>query len=124
VPLWFVSVVSLNAEDGWWTCHRANCFVKTWTVRGALPATSGAKGLLVIFIFRKLRVLYPTCVLGLGHTILTSREPMWCYACSWDVRGDLTQHGTQYTPHSLKYMLPQGRISYNVVLSLINSTIL
>jgi hypothetical protein len=25
-----------------------------------------------------------------GHTILTSREFMWCYACSWDVRGDLT----------------------------------
>jgi hypothetical protein len=28
--------------------------------------------------------------LGQGHTILTSRELMWCYACSWDVRGDLT----------------------------------
>ena len=25
-----------------------------------------------------------------GHAILTSRELMWCYACSWDVRGDLT----------------------------------
>ena len=25
-----------------------------------------------------------------GHTILTWRELMWCYACSWDVRGDLT----------------------------------
>jgi len=24
------------------------------------------------------------------HTILTSRELMWCYACGWDVRGDLT----------------------------------
>jgi len=28
--------------------------------------------------------------LGRGHTILTSRELMWCYACSWDVRDDLT----------------------------------
>ena len=28
--------------------------------------------------------------LGQGHTILTSRELMWCYACSWDVRGDWT----------------------------------
>jgi len=28
--------------------------------------------------------------LGRGHTILTSRALMWCYACSWDVRGDLT----------------------------------
>jgi hypothetical protein len=28
--------------------------------------------------------------LGRGHTNLTSREFMWCYACSWDVRGDLT----------------------------------
>jgi hypothetical protein len=28
--------------------------------------------------------------LGREHTILTSRELMWCYACSWDVRGDLT----------------------------------
>jgi hypothetical protein len=27
--------------------------------------------------------------IGRGHTTLTSRE-MWCYACSWDVRGDLT----------------------------------
>jgi len=25
-----------------------------------------------------------------GHTIVTSRGLMWCYACSWDVRGDLT----------------------------------
>ena len=30
------------------------------------------------------------CVLGRGHTILMSRELMWCYACSWDVRGELT----------------------------------
>ena len=35
-----------------------------------------------------------------------------------------TQHGTQYTHHSLKYLLPQRRISYNDVLSLINSTLL
>jgi len=34
-----------------------------------------------------------------------------------------TQHGTQYTHHSLKYLLPQRRISYNDVFSLINSTI-
>jgi hypothetical protein len=25
-----------------------------------------------------------------GHNTLTSRELMWCYACSWDVRGDLS----------------------------------
>ena len=35
-----------------------------------------------------------------------------------------TQQGTQYTHHSLKYLLPQRRISYNDVLSLINSAIL
>jgi hypothetical protein len=29
-------------------------------------------------------------LLGRGHTILTSRELMWCYACSLNVRGDLT----------------------------------
>jgi len=29
-------------------------------------------------------------VLGRGHTILTSRELIWCYACGWDARGDLT----------------------------------
>ena len=28
--------------------------------------------------------------LGQRHTILTSRELMCCYACSWDVKGDLT----------------------------------
>jgi len=37
---------------------------------------------------------------------------------------DCTQHGTQYTHLSLKYLLPQRRISYNDVRSLINSTIL
>jgi hypothetical protein len=26
-----------------------------------------------------------TCLLGRGHTILTSRELMWCYECSWDI---------------------------------------
>jgi hypothetical protein len=30
------------------------------------------------------------CAWGQGHTILTSCELMWCYACGWDVRGDLT----------------------------------
>ena len=32
------------------------------------------------------------CILAFerGHTILTSLELMSCYACSWDVRGDLT----------------------------------
>jgi hypothetical protein len=34
----------------------------------------------------------------------------------------LTLHGTQYTHHSLKYLLPQHRISYNDVFLLINST--
>jgi hypothetical protein len=29
-------------------------------------------------------------MLARGHTVLTSRELMWCHACSWDVRSDLT----------------------------------
>jgi len=33
-----------------------------------------------------------------------------------------TLHGTQYTHHSLKYSLPQHRISYNDVFLLIKST--
>jgi len=33
-------------------------------------------------------------------------------------------YGTQYTHHSLKYLLPQCRISYNDVFLLIISTIL
>jgi hypothetical protein len=33
--------------------------------------------------------LLQLCNLGRGYTILTSRELMWCYACVWDVRGDL-----------------------------------
>ena len=33
-----------------------------------------------------------------------------------------TLHGTQYTHHSLKYLLPQRRISYNDVFLLISST--
>ena len=35
-----------------------------------------------------------------------------------------TLHGTQYTHHSLKYLLPQRRISCDDVFLLINSTIL
>ena len=33
-------------------------------------------------------------LLGRGHTIFTSRELMWCYACSLDVRGDLKSNST------------------------------
>jgi len=36
------------------------------------------------------RVRRVMCAIGRGHTNLKSRELMWCYACSWDVRGDLT----------------------------------
>jgi hypothetical protein len=41
-------------------------------------------------------------LLGRGWTILTSRELVWCYACSWDVRGELTfnsmaQNHTSFT---------------------------
>ena len=36
------------------------------------------------------------CNLGRGHTTLTSRELMWCYACSWNVRGDLTLNHITY----------------------------
>jgi len=41
---------------------------------------------------RMLLEWHPSFLLGLGrgHTILTSRKLMWCYACSWDVWGDLT----------------------------------
>jgi hypothetical protein len=35
-----------------------------------------------------------------------------------------TLHGTQYTHHSLKYLLPQRRISYNDVFLLLSSTTL
>ena len=44
---------------------------------------------------KAISVTYDECVfvaLGWGHNILTSRELMWCYACSWDVRGDLTSN--------------------------------
>jgi hypothetical protein len=36
--------------------------------------------------------IYAPCQTELrrGHTIFKSRELMWCYACSWDVRGALT----------------------------------
>jgi Na+-translocating ferredoxin:NAD+ oxidoreductase RnfC subunit len=45
-----------------------------------------------------------------------------CTACR--VVCDCTQHGTQYTHHSLKYLLPQHRKSYNDVYLLINTTLL
>ena len=37
---------------------------------------------------------HPAEQYGRGHTILTSRELMWCYACSWDVRCDLPLNST------------------------------
>ena len=37
---------------------------------------------------RDVRIVFSRAKAG-GHTILTSRDLMWCYACSWDVRGDL-----------------------------------
>jgi len=39
--------------------------------------------------------------LGRGHGIFTSRELMWRYACSWDVRGNLTLNSTAQIHTSL-----------------------
>jgi len=54
---------------------------------------------------------------AVSQPIIRSRVP-----CS--VRLSRTLHGTQYTHHNLKYLLPQHRITYNDVFLLINSTIL
>ena len=50
----------------------------------------------------------------------------YLYVRSYMFRSNWTKlHGTQYTHHNLKYLLPQRRISYNdVYFLLINSTIL
>ena len=45
---------------------------------------------LFCYLLECLKTLVQLCSFGRGHTVLTSRELMWCYACSWDVRGDLT----------------------------------
>jgi hypothetical protein len=42
-----------------------------------------------------------TWLLGRGHTILTSRELMWYYARSWDVRGGLTLNCTVWRAFTL-----------------------
>ena len=39
-----------------------------------------------------------------------------------DCHSTRTLHGTQYTHHNLKYLLPQHRISYNDVFLLISCT--
>jgi len=56
-------------------------------------------------------------ICGIGATSISDCDV--CTACC--VVCSRTQHGMQY---SLKYLSPQRRISYNDVLSLINSTIL
>jgi hypothetical protein len=53
------------------------------------------------------------------HVVATSISG--CTACRVVSR---TLHGTQYTHHSLKYLLPQHHKSYNDVYLPINSTIL
>ena len=47
-----------------------------------------------------------------------------CTACRVVCDCIRTLHDTQYTHHSLKYLLPQHRTSYNDVFLLINSTLL
>jgi len=50
---------------------------------------------------------------------------LWCVYCvPCSVRLSPILHGTQYTHHSPKYLLPQRSISYKDVILLINSTIL
>ena len=44
------------------------------------------------------------------------------YCCSMHFDFCHTLHGTQYTHHSLKHMLPQHRNTYNDVFLLINFT--
>ena len=50
------------------------------------------------------------------------------YICSYMFRSTVywvpcrVRHGTQYTHHNLKHMLPQHRKTYNDVFLLINST--
>ena len=60
-------------------------------------------------------------ICGVVATIISGCDV--CIVCRV-VCDSLTLHGTQYTYHSLKYLLPQHRISYNDVLLLINSTTL
>ena len=45
-----------------------------------------------------------------------------CTVCRVVYDCSRTLHGTQYTHHSLKYLLPQHRKPYNDVFLLINST--
>jgi len=47
-----------------------------------------------------------------------------CLLLHISIQLDHPQGGTQYTHHSLKYLVPQRRMSYNDVFLLINSTIL
>jgi len=46
-----------------------------------------------------------------------------CHGSGWYI-SSRKLHSTQYTHHSLKYLLPQHRKSYNNVFLLINSTLL
>jgi hypothetical protein len=43
--------------------------------------------------------------LSRGQTILTSRELMWCYACGWDVRGDLTLNSMEQIHTSVSLLM-------------------
>ena len=51
--------------------------------------------------------------LSRGHTIVTSRDLMWCYVCSWDVRGDLTLNYMAQIHTSvtlLRHRIPRGAL--------------
>jgi len=56
----------------------------------------------------------------LKRTVKISLCLLWCVYC---VPCCVQSHTTRHAVHSLKFLLAQRRISYNDVLSMINSTI-
>jgi hypothetical protein len=89
-------------------------FRSTWTILREL-VLSLAKATNFFLLISKNTSLYDLQCCGNEYFRL------WCVyrmPCSH------TLHDTQYTQHSLKYLLPQRRISYNDVFPLISSTIL
>jgi hypothetical protein len=56
------------------------------------------------------RMTFSLCCLGRGHTILTSRELMWYYARSWDVRGGLTLNSVTRIHFSVTLLTSRGAL--------------
>ena len=86
------SILQIILSSRWSILTETNTFIHLQSTIWLPAFKSGTLELKSWFQYgaQEVRLLTVWWALGRGHTNLTSRELMWCYAWSLDVRGDLT----------------------------------